>query len=385
MATTQIAKLAGKVERKRIVDLKVSDTLNVRFHKGAVLNGVTIEKDSLDLPTLKASIIDLGGIVEPIWVSEQANKDLLIIRGNRRYFAGCEVYNDPNTLESVKQSLENVPVLVYKGLTPEQEEQMVQDQNSKPYLRSEMARHIFKLLSQGWTWKEIAAANYEKFASQSGKQASIMKEIREIPESEPAARAARIETWLKGTIKEYYENAFKMGPRVMKAVMLSEMLLDGLLTATMERPEWITTSNPQQRMLKLMKARNTDGDAYSAYTGGPEFNKVVADFQTNDAKPKGDKSQDKGEEKALTRTASLAQSEQARSRLATACFKNAAGDETPDLFDLDDIAAQFDAKKILWEAFLVNVNQMDDLRRTLITLCLNGHVDEFNAYLIANK
>lgn len=376
-------KHGGSWNRMPITKLKVDLNLNIRFKKGQTTFGVTVDADTYDLPTMKLQIIDGGGIQEPIVVSEQADGSLIVLRGNRRTLAGLELDSDPATPANVKEALQSVPVQVYKHLTRDQEMELVEDQGQKPFLRSETVQHVWRLQARNWGFERIAMQLVEVFGKFSGNHRK-MAEIRAIPAEDVNGRRTAVKKWLRGTLDEYIMPAYKLGPRVMKACLLSEMALDGVLPTTAEKPEWITTKDPQKRMAALEKAKKADGSNFNPHTGGPEFNKVIVGFRAIDYPDPTKINPDANTTKKRLSVAELkTRQENSRSTVAKMAFSIAQG-EVEDRFQVrDDFLSLVEAKEGLAMQYLpsIKADTMVSLADAIRAFIVSESAVDFEAWL----
>lgn len=383
LASLKPTKNSGKWQKLPISKLKVAFDLNIRFRKGQLTFGVNVEADTYDLATMKMQIIDAGCILEDIWVSERENGDLIVLRGNRRTIAGQELEVDPSTPESVRLALQSVPVRVFKNLTQEQEMELVEDQGQKAFLRSETVQHVWRLLGKGWGFERIAMTLFEVFGKFSG-NARKVAEIRAIPAEDVASRRTAIKKWLRGTLDEYIIPAYKLGSRVMKNTLLSEMHLDGILPPTAAKPEWYTTKNPQKRMAELEKAKKSDGATWNHHTGGKEFNAVIEKFKAEDfPDPSKINPNATPAVKRLTVAELNSRAESSRSSVAKMAFRIATG-ATEDTFQIrDEFLSLIEAKEMLAMQYLTAVKDdatvsVIDAIRAFITM---ESVTDFEAWL----
>jgi len=272
----------NKIVYGNIADLTVDPTLNIRFRAGSEFFGVKVEKDTYDIPGMRQQVVDGGGIREPIWVSVRADASKIVMRGNRRTLTGQELLADETTPAELRKALsERTPMILFHGLTPEQEREMVNDQTQKSFLRSEVIRSIFELRRNGWTFPRIARLYWEPLGRFTGNAAKIA-EIRDI--TDPNAKIEKITTWLRGTLDNYLIWGYDLGKFVQKCIMLSVMKIDGLLTANGEQPYFNTEKNSQKRIAALRKAKEADGTKFNGTIPqeGSEFKKLLDEYHSQD-------------------------------------------------------------------------------------------------------
>jgi len=381
LSDLQAKKHSMKWERMDVMELEFDADLNLRFKKGQKTFGIDIQTDTYDLPTMKLQIIDGVGIQEPLDVSLRSNGKKIVLRGDRRGQAGQELVADPNTPKDVLEALKNVPVRIYKNLTPEQEMELVQDQGQKPFLRSETVKQVWRLQQLGWGFERIAMHLFEVFGKFSG-NARKVAEIRAIPENDVVNRRQAIKTWLRGTLDEYVMPAYKLGNRVMRATLLSEMHLDGL--PNVEKPEWITTKATQKRMAALEKARKLDGNLWNHHQGGAEFNKVIEGFIKEDyPDPNVINTNATVAKKRLTMAELTARVEGSRSAVAKMAFQIASGETVDEFPTKDEATSLFEAKEGLAMQYLPSVKADANitLAEAIRAFIVSDSITDFESFL----
>lgn len=376
------AKRGNKIILGNVCDLKPDSALNIRFRTGSSVFGVAVEKDTYDLPSMKMDIVNGGGIQEPILVSVRADGTKVPLRGNRRTFAGQELATDDTTPAELRKHLtESTPMVLLSGLTPEQEEELIQDQTQKEFLRSEVVRHIFNLRKQGMGFELIANRLWPTLGKWTGNYQKLA-EVREI--TDPALKREKLKSWLRGTLDCYLLWAFGLGQWMQKQVMLSEMLLDGILPKNAEQPYFKTTKNSQKRVAALKKAKDADGAKFNGMMliEGSEFKKQCDVFHQEDygtANP-GTKPSTK---KMLNRESVTSLKDAANSRAVRAILERVLGDQADDAQMRDESAAIYETKSQLVEQYL---GGLTDEVKAIVSLCMvNPDPEDFVKFLIANQ
>lgn len=362
----------------KITDLAVDPQLNIRFRAGTESYGVKITRDTYDLSTLETQIIDAGQIFEPIVVSKQKDNSYKVLRGNRRTLAGQNVYNAGTTTVNLKNALDKVPCQVYSDLTPAEEKEMVLDQNSKPFLRSELIKFVWSMQAEGKSFPMIAAMTYETFGRLNGKSgADKLTEMAAIPPADHEKRRSVLLSWLRGSLDMTIMAAYNLGVRVQKAMLLSEMKRDGLVNETDEQPEFDAAKNGQARMTALRKAKELDSD-WNAHTGGANFNAKIEEFI------KEDKTGTKAVVvKALSKSENESFAKASKSSLGRACFTRAAGTENAEFLRLDEKFAIIEAKeKILYDKYKDNLKP--EILAVLSEVFMQDNILAWEKYLAAN-
>lgn len=371
----------NKIVFGNVNDLTVDPTLNIRFRAGSEIFGVTVERDTYDIPGMKAGIVDGNGIREPIWVSVRKDNTKIVIRGNRRTITGQELVNDPTTPDALKKILtEQTPMLLFHGLTVEQERELVNDQTQKPFLRSEVVRNIFELRRNKWTFERIALLHWETLGKFSG-NAKKVAEIRDL--TDPTAKREKIKTWLRGTLDNYLIWGYDLGTFVQKCIMLSVMNTDGLLNANSEKPFFNAEKNSQKRIAELKKAKDADGTKFNGQipVEGSEFKKVLDKFHAEDygtvnvPKPAaGPKMMQRKELEGIK--------DSFQSQAVRLMIDRVLGTESPDLIRKDEFAATMETKEMLVEQFLPRLKP--EVAQILRLIFVNPDPMDFQSFLETN-
>lgn len=371
----------NKIVFGNVNDLIVDPTLNIRFRAGSEIFGVTVEKDTYDIPGMKTGIVDGNGIREPIWVSVHKDNALVVIRGNRRTLAGQELANDPTTSEELRRILtKETPMLLFHGLTPEQERELINDQTQKPFLRSEVVRNIFDLRRAKWTFERIAMLHWETLGKFSG-NAKKVAEIRDL--TDPTAKREKIKTWLRGTLDNYLIWGYDLGTFIQKCIMLSVMKTDGLLPPTSEQPYFNAEKNSQKRIGELKKAKDADGTKFNGQIPqeGSEFKKVLDKFHQEDYGTAPATTTTAGP-KMMKRTELEGIKDSFQSHAVRLMIDRVLGTESPDLIKRDEYSAMMETKELLVEQFLPRLKP--EIAQILRLVFISPDPMDFQAFLEGN-
>lgn len=379
------ARRGNKIIHGNVAALKPDASLNIRHRAGTEVYGVKVEKDTYDLPGMKAGIVEMVGIQEPILVSvrklDDKTEEMVPLRGNRRTFAGQELLADSTISADLRKALtEKTPMILLYGLTREQESELIQDQTQKPFLRSEVIKHIFKLRQNKWTFERIAMAMWETLGRFSGNHKKLA-EVREI--QEPAAKAAKVKTWLRGTLDNYIIWGYDLGEYVRKCILLSEMKLDGSLPDTAEKPYFLTTKDGQKRIAALKKAKELDGTKWngSIPVEGSEFKKTLDKFHAEDYGTKPAVTTPT-QPKMMQRKDLEGIKESFSSRAVKAMIERVLGTEVADLTTADEFAGQMETKLMLVTNYLPRLTP--DVATVLRLVFVNPDATDFQAFLESN-
>lgn len=378
------ARRGNKIVFGNVASLKPDANLNIRHRAGSEVYGVKVEKDTYDLPGMKAGVVEMVGIQEPILVSVRKVGDaeeMVPLRGNRRTYAGQELLADSTISAELRHALtQKTPMILLYGLTREQERELIQDQTQKPFLRSEVIKHIFALRQNKWTFDRIAMAMWETLGRFSGNHKKLA-EVRDI--QDPAAKAAKVKTWLRGTLDNYIIWGYDLGEFVRKCILLSEMKLDGSLPDTAEKPYFLTTKDGQKRIAELKKAKEADGTKWNGVipVEGSEFKKCLDKFHAADYGTKPAVTTAAGP-KMMQRKDLEGIKESFSSRAVKAMIERVLGNEVADLSTADEYAGQMETKRMLVDTYLPRLTS--DVANVLRLVFLNPDATDFQAFLESN-
>ena len=367
-----------KLIHGNVNDLQTDEHLNIRFRAGSQLFGVTVSKDTYDLPTMRVQIVDGGGILEPIWVSQRSDKSLIVLRGNRRTLAGKELLADPTISPELRNALTTkTPILLLTGLTPEQERDLINDQTQMSFRRSEVVRNIFELRRNKWDFARIAMLHWETLGkfTQSAKKVAEMRAILD-----PAAKREKIKSWLRGTLDNYLIWGYDLGTFVQKCILLSCMATDGLLSENDEKPYFNSEKNSQKRIAALRKAKEADGAKFNGQilVEGSEFKKVMDSFHAEDygttttpAVPAGPKMMKRQDLEGVK--------DSFQSQAVRQMIERVLGVEQPTLTARDEFAASQETKEMLAETYLPRLNP--EAQKIVRMFLVNPDPNDFQAWL----
>ena len=368
-----------------VADLLSDADLNIRYTAGQEVYGVKVETDTYDLPDMMSKIDGMGGIQMPILASLRQDHTLRVLHGNRRTRAGQLMLADPNLRPELRKALtEQTPVRILKGLTVEQEMELIADQEQKAFKRSEALRHIWKQVQAGKSYGAIIAHNEvmaRKFVNNPKKQAEVDEEVRNMTTTE---RQKRLQGWFRGSIDEYVIAAYKLGAYVRKQTLLSELRLDGDLKPSSEQPFFLTTKNSQKRMAALEAAAKKDGSKHNAFVPveGSEFKKMLDQFHQEDYGPTVTKEKKETGPKMLKQSDVEGLQGTFQSRVAKLVVDRILGKAVPDLIPADDFAAIQEAKMLLLTDMLPSLRP--EVAAVLRLAFVNPDPEEFSKYLSAN-
>jgi hypothetical protein len=243
-----------------ITSLKVDFNLNIR------------QKNNYDLPSIKEQIRQAGRILKPIIIR---GEDDTVLSGNRRTLAGQELFAEPDLPSDLKEALSKTQVLVYNGLTPEEELTLVLDHGGeKPISKTEVLEAVWRLDKQFYSEARIISWMFQALADYTDNK----RKLAELP-TEPKAREAALKKWFHGTVGNYMLAASRMGDFVREQMVLTHLKEDKLLG---DRTVQMICS--RTRITELSAAKTEDSKA-GQWTGqgGPKFDELIAKFKAEDA------------------------------------------------------------------------------------------------------
>lgn len=357
-----------------------SELINIRFQPGTEVFGVKVTSDTYDLDSLRPQVQQFGGIREPIWVSVRKDKSKWVVRGNRRTLVGKSLLADPTTSAELREALtKRTPMFLFHGLTPEQESELVYDQDQKRFLRSEIARQVYNERKKGKGYEEIVYPYWQTIGEKFIKP-QVVAEVRAI--NDPTLKLAKIKSSYRGTVDCYLLWAYDLGPWMQRQVMLSEMRLDGLLKEGDEQPYFLTTTNSQKRIGKFREAKNADGSKFSPLmlVEGTEFKKVADAYHEMDfgTKPVATAPV----KKTLGRDAIVTLKEGCQSRCQRAVLERVLGEEAKDVQIVDERSAIFETKLMLVDLHLASLKP--EVAEIVKACMVNVNPMDFQKFLLAN-
>jgi hypothetical protein len=272
------ANLTSKSERIPFGLLYADYGRNIRIRQGTEVYGVKFNADTYDTDSLMMQIIEIGYVRDPLTVSKKTVDGAMryeILRGFRRYDA-CNRIIQAGTNHNVIKALQEIPCNVYEGLTPEQENALINDQTSKQFMACEVLKEVWRRLSNGESWQLIGlhmAEQIERATGSHGKSAEIRKAGTQ------AEKLAIIQGWLNNTLNQYWQGVYIYGgPQVRKWLFLTYAEKDGLLGEKDEKPPFKLTSsvwNGKEGLQKAIREDMAAGQWDKEKGSGPQFDAAV--------------------------------------------------------------------------------------------------------------
>ncbi len=361
---------------------------NLRFRGGMRQDGIAVT-DTYNLSTMKDAIRTEGGIPGRLVVEQMPDtKDstgktvpglLIVLAGNRRTAAAKELYADTSTSVALREALEKVACNVYKDLTERQRRELVNDQRSQKYMRSELDVYIWKLQASGLNFPEIAMFVWQQLATYTGGGAKKVVDIERC--GTEADRQKEITTWLKGTLDNIILTCGKLGPRVRRALLLYDMALDGISPPLLKDGQPVVDDKgapvyelcefkpTQGRCGDLRKAMKADPN-WTAENGGLEFNALIAKYIRQDKGLDDNGDPVKGQPNRATAELLVEQTGRTQSKAAKVALEFARGLKPMHYADVD--AEAFRVEELLDMAVKKRNDVKNEVVKQLLQIFLTG-------------
>lgn len=273
---------AGTVDISKVV---VLFDQNCRFAgNGQVLFGVRVP-NTYEIQEMFNAITDpdIERILNRITISKRANGDLVVLQGNRRTLAGQMAMADPKVSETCKANLRKTEALIYENLTPAEELELINDQDQKKFLRSELVNQIWRMQAVGYGANKLAVM-FANQLEQWSKNVKGYTEARAI--TDPKDRAAKMRSLVRNCLDNFIMTIPTLGDRMQKNFFLQTLREDGLLKETDEQPEFLVIQSNMAEFVKKME-EDVAADKWNRQTGGPAFNAYLEEFIANQKNGKG--------------------------------------------------------------------------------------------------
>jgi hypothetical protein len=276
---------------------------NLRFRRGMEVDGIKVV-DTYNSATMKEVIRNQGGIPGRLVVEEwkAPNGPLgetggfkpgevyyITLAGNRRLTAVREMLEDASTPSGLAESLQKLPCNIYKDLDDEQRRELVNDQRAQRYNRAELVTYCWRLQAGGLSFADIAMFVWPQMITYTGQGQKMLPKIEACKTSEERRKV--VTQWLKGTLDTVILNCGKMGQRVRRALLLSDMLIDGIAPEVSkdsdgnpiyETPEFKPSQGRCSELARAKKKDEASPAGWDPEKGGPEFNATIAKFIRED-------------------------------------------------------------------------------------------------------
>jgi hypothetical protein len=373
----------GRVNAEQLI----ISPLNFRFDGENNEFGV----DTTSLDELEIKVRSDGEILKHITVEKVAENKYAVLVGGRRTRVAKRILADPQASDALKKAMKNVPAFIYPEgvLNDEQRLFIVNDQDMKEFRFSELVALVFMLYGKELKWHEVAARVYRQWGRLTGK-ADKLNKIDSLPDQK--AKLAEIKKWLRGTIDEVYGEAYRIGPKAMKALILEAMEKDKLILTARNSPKdtpaerltvgpYVYLEQKRLDALRQAKAEDVAVGQWNSVAGGPKFNALWEKYHNEDYNPTEGSGRG-ATKKSLTRNAlqELA-TKSAQSSFATKLFCLASGDEVEWKAD-DTSIALYEAKQKLYLAVAGQFKEGSEVKKILYQSFVNADYDGFKQWLV---
>jgi hypothetical protein len=381
---------------------------NLRFRKGMVVDGIKVV-DTYNAGTMKDAIREQGGIpgrlvVEEFTAPEGPLGEQLVkegklkpgevyyntLAGNRRLTAVQEMLADKTTSVELVETLSKLPCNVYKNLDDQQRRELVNDQRSQRYQRAELVTYIWKLQAGGMSFADICMFVYPQMIGYTGQGQKMLPKIDACKTQDERKKV--VTEWLKGTLDSIILTAGKLGPRVRRALLLSDMMIDGIAPVIgkdsegepiYETPEFKPS---QGRCRELARAKKADEQSPAGWTpenGGSEFNATLAKFIREDKGVDENGNPIQGPAQRASVEQLNNQKTLTQSRAAKAALEIASGKPVLQFADFDAEARRLELLTDVATKYKDGVK--DKKVKEMLTIFLTGDASQLENFLAANS
>lgn len=330
-------------------------------------------ESNYEIPAMMQAIIDSGRINDPIHARLIDN---VVLKGNRRTWAGQNLLADPNTPQELAATLKKTTV-VFHDVVPGSLEELniiLDDGGVKTLCKTETLLAVWRMDKQFLSAAQIGMSMFMSLARYTGnmKKAHEAAAIANLKD-----RQAYITKWFHGTLGNYMLAVSKMGDYLRQQMVQTHLSEDNLLPVG-EKVELRVT---RDRVTQLSAAKSKDdlkngGKGWSVVDGGENFNALIEKFKLEDL------GQDTGEETAGKRPSIKdlrARAEVYKSPAISNALLVAAGDQDKAraLVDLDDRLYRMD---MVMETLTKRADEIADpkvkaLVKAIIGTCPAGEVE----------
>jgi hypothetical protein len=259
-------------------DIKAPDSDNYRFAAGQTVAGVTLNSDLRNLDGMAEEIRAVRQVTTPLVAVKRDDGTVHLKQGFRRFGGAARIRAaEPNS--PLGQKLRMLPVILYSGLTAEQEKELVNDQKSKKFSKAEVFNIFLENMKGGYNWVNVAVRMYRQIAEVT----NSLDEARKIDNiGDPKEREKEVKRWLLSYVYQGWVSAFLSGPKLTNAWMHTYLWEDGYKGVS--RPEVIMNSIRQKALhAKVLEDRNA-GEYISERGEGPRMLKLYEEYKEQDAK-----------------------------------------------------------------------------------------------------
>ena len=225
---------ARKLTVKRIklsdIDPKIDE--NNRNMVGHEFFGQTVTKDTYDVDTMVEQIIDAGDILTPIEGGYLPGESKFAVgRGRRRVLAALKIVaTRAGTPIAELFVTKGIPCMIHDGITAAELALLNNDQQSKPYLKSEVYRDFTRQVIAGAPLRRLATQQMQALTGAGfGRLRSNEYDALSVEE-----KAKKLTSWLNSTIDQTIGYSCLSGPRVYNLYGQALAHVDGIVAVKPE-------------------------------------------------------------------------------------------------------------------------------------------------------
>lgn len=257
-------------------DITAPDEFNIRIAEGMIVAGYRVEGDRRNIKGMAAEIRALRQVTDPLVISERSDGTNILCQGYRRY-NGVLLIQREEQGSPLAEKLKYLPVLIYKGLTREQERQLVNDQRSQSFSKSDVFRYFEEQLSGGFHWLNICSRTYPQIGQVTGSSDKVA-EINAIVD--PKEKEKELRDWLTSFVYQGWVAGIKGGPLTRDLWLQTYLWQDKY--KGVPRPRMVMDSARMRKIHSAIAEDTRDGN-FNASTGqGPKMLAVIAGYEKED-------------------------------------------------------------------------------------------------------
>lgn len=259
-------------------NIHAPDNENFRYAKGQTVGGFVLEDDRRNISGMADEIRQLRGINTPLVVVERADGTFWLKQGFRRYNA-AKLIRQTDSGSPLANKLANVPVLIYSGMTEEQEKTLVNDQKSKKFSKAEVFGMFLREIRGGYHWANAAYKMYRQIGDVMD-SAEMVRKMDDI--TDDTKRQEEVKAWLNSSVYQGWYAAIRSSPLLTELWMQTYLFQDGF--KGVKRPRVLMTSLRQRALTSEILKDQTAGEFDSVKGTGPRLEKKLDEFSVEDSK-----------------------------------------------------------------------------------------------------
>lgn len=270
------------VKRVKLSEIDPRFDVNNRNRVGSSLFGATASVDTYDVPGIVEDIVSVGDIVTPLDVFTLPNGKLGVFKGRRR-FLGAQHIAMHMTDSPIGKLLQTIPVRIH-DITEEQANLLNNDQQSKPYLKSEVYLDFTRNLRAGADCTKLA--NLHKIALTSAGFGHLR--LAEMGNLSKEEYASKMKNWYNGTVRGVLYFSSMSGEYVYN-LYGQQLAFNDKIIAVAPPVDLTKSTAKSKRLNECWNAVNADKDAgeHDFTSGqGPRLMALIEQWKCEDASPK---------------------------------------------------------------------------------------------------